>query len=166
MHLEEFVKRLFSALVIPAALAVGSLSVSSAVYAKEVSVYLDQAKVFRIDEPASTIILGNPAIADVTLHDRMTIVVTGKSSGVTNIIVLNEDSEPIVDDQIVVRAAVEEVVSVQRNAIRSSYSCKPDCDPVVRLGDGTDHFDEYTKQIEARNTLGKGGSLPQDAPQE
>ncbi|WP_102868003.1 pilus assembly protein N-terminal domain-containing protein [Pseudovibrio exalbescens] len=154
-----------SALIIGVGLA-GIGGITSSAHAKEVSVFLDQAKVFRIEEPAGTVILGNPAIADVTLHDRMTIVVTGKSYGVTNLIVLNEQSEPIVDDQIVVRSLVDNMVTVQRNTNRFSYSCKPDCEPLMRVGDQKDFYENTAKQVEMRNTLGENGSLPRSSDED
>ncbi|OKL44176.1 pilus assembly protein N-terminal domain-containing protein [Pseudovibrio exalbescens] len=154
-----------SALIIGVGLA-GIGGITSSAHAKEVSVFLDQAKVFRIEEPAGTVILGNPAIADVTLHDRMTIVVTGKSYGVTNLIVLNEQSEPIVDDQIVVRSLVDNMVTVQRNTNRFSYSCEPDCEPLMRVGDQKDFYENTAKQVEMRNTLGENGSLPRSSDED
>ncbi|MBP0651082.1 pilus assembly protein N-terminal domain-containing protein, partial [Mycobacterium tuberculosis] len=37
-------------------------------------VTMDRAKVMRIPAPADTVIIGNPAIADVSIHDRQTLV--------------------------------------------------------------------------------------------
>ena len=37
----------------------------------------DQAKLLRISAPAHTVIIGNPGIADVTIQDPQTLVLTG-----------------------------------------------------------------------------------------
>ncbi len=65
-----------------------------------VIVTVDRAKVFRISSPASTVIVGNPAIADATVEDDVTLVLTGRSFGVTNLIVLDHEGNPIVDETI------------------------------------------------------------------
>ncbi|MEZ5799399.1 MAG: pilus assembly protein N-terminal domain-containing protein [Nitratireductor sp.] len=54
-----------------------------------VTVIVDRAKVFRISRPAATVIIGNPSIADATVEDEKTLVLTGRSFGVTNLIVLD-----------------------------------------------------------------------------
>lgn len=118
-----------------------------------VSVTVDRAKVFRIQEPASTVIIGNPFIADVSMHDATTVVITGKSYGSTNLVILDENNAPIVDEVVTVRASEDNVVMVQRNAARQSYSCAPMCEPTLRLGDQSDVFDKVAEQATQRNEL-------------
>ncbi|WP_417671023.1 pilus assembly protein N-terminal domain-containing protein [Roseibium sp.] len=118
-----------------------------------VSVTVDRAKVFRIEEPASTVIVGNPFIADVAMHDRNTVVVTGKAYGTTNLLILDAANEPIIDEVIVVTASNEDSVSVTRRNLRTTYSCVPNCQPTLRLGDGKDAFDQVAQQSSTRNNL-------------
>jgi Flp pilus assembly secretin CpaC len=118
-----------------------------------VTVTVDRAKVFRIKEPASTVIVGNPFIADVSMHDHFTVVVTGKSYGSTNLVILDDKGEPIIDEVIIVRASEDNVVSVTRNALRQTYSCSPVCEPTLRLGDSQAAFDTYAQQATTRNDL-------------
>ena len=125
----------------------------------DVTVLADQAKVFRLEEPADTIILGNPSIADVTVHDRVTIVVTGKSYGTTNLIVLNNESEPVVEEQITVSADNTGYVSLQKNIGRVTYSCNPDCYEVVRLGDTKAYLQDVAATISTRNKLAQEGAV-------
>lgn len=118
-----------------------------------VAVTVDRAKVFRIEEPASTVIIGNPFIADVSMHDRYTVVVTGKAYGTTNLVILDEKNEPIIDEVIIVKASGDDVVSVTRNTSRTTYSCAPTCEPTLRLGDGKDAFTAIAEQSTVRNEL-------------
>lgn len=118
-----------------------------------VSVVVDRAKVFRIDEPASTVIVGNPFIADVSMHDRYTVVVTGKSYGSTNLVILDDTNKPIIDEVIVVKASEESTVSVTRNAARTTYSCAPICEPTLRMGDSEEAFKAAAEQSTTRNEL-------------
>ncbi|WP_202981257.1 pilus assembly protein N-terminal domain-containing protein [Labrenzia sp. CE80] len=118
-----------------------------------VSVTVDRAKVFRIDEPASTVIVGNPFIADVSMHDRYTVVVTGKAYGSTNLVILDDANKPIIDEVIIVKASGENTVSVTRNAARTTYSCAPVCEPTLRMGDSEDAFASAAQQSTMRNDL-------------
>ncbi|MTI17167.1 pilus assembly protein [Rhodobacteraceae bacterium RKSG542] len=127
--------------------------------AGEIDVIADQAKVFRIDEPAYTVIVGNPSIADAIMHDRTTVVVTGKSFGRTNLIILNQDAEPIVDETLVVRADTENLVSLYKSAERQTYTCNPDCENTVRIGDDKDFFSNTGSQVSDRNSLASSGEV-------
>lgn len=65
-----------------------------------VSVKVNMARILRINAPASTVIIGNPAIADVTIQDPQTLVLTGKAYGTTNLIVLDNRGSPIADTMV------------------------------------------------------------------
>ncbi len=118
-----------------------------------VLVTVDRAKVFRIEDGATAVIVGNPFIADVSMFDQNTVVVTGKSYGTTNLVILDENNKPIVDEVITVRASEDDVVSVYRKAARVTLSCNPVCEQTLRLGDSEDAFKSVAEQAEARNTL-------------
>lgn len=134
-------------------LALSVVAVPAGAQDAPVVVLTDRAKVFRIDAPADTIIIGNPAIADVTLHDRQTVVVTGKQFGSTNLVILDKTGQPIIDEIIVVQQSETNLVTVQRNAMRYSYACSPGCDPVFRIGDDKEGFETTAKQVEFRDKM-------------
>ena len=100
-----------------------------------VTVNVNMARVLRINAPASTIIIGNPGIADVTIQDPETLVLTGKSYGQTNLIVLGVDGEPIADTLIEVVETHAEVVTMYMGQQRTTLACAPVCQPTVTLGD-------------------------------
>ncbi|MTI43921.1 putative type II/III system pilus formation protein [Roseibium hamelinense] len=131
----------------------GWLQQNAVAQSSSVSVEIDRATVYRIEDNASTIIIGNPLIADVSLQDRTTVVITGKSYGSTNLIILGEDGTPIVDETIVVSANQQNIISVTRKTDRFSYSCTPSCEPVIRLGDSAAAFDAASAQATTKNTL-------------
>ncbi|MCX2724145.1 pilus assembly protein N-terminal domain-containing protein [Roseibium salinum] len=118
-----------------------------------VMVTVDRAKVFRIDDGASAVIVGNPFIADVAMFDDNTVVITGKSYGTTNLVILDADNKPIVDEVITVRASEDDVVSVYRKSARMSLSCQPMCEPTLRLGDDAEAFKNAAEQATSRNGL-------------
>ena len=65
--------------------------------------FVNHAKIIKLAEPASTVIIGNNAIADATVKDALTLVLTGRQFGSTNLVILDEGGEPIVDERLVVR---------------------------------------------------------------
>ena len=121
--------------------------------AEPVVVTVDRAKVFRISRPAATVIIGNPSIADATVEDDVTLVLTGRSFGVTNLIVLDHDGEPIVDETVVVRGHEANTVRIYRRDERVTLACAPICEPTLTIGDSADRFEFAQQQITARNTL-------------
>jgi len=148
-------KRMVAALV----LALSGTAAASAEDA-QVLVTVDRAKVFRIEEAASTVIVGNPSIADVAMHDRYTVVVTGKSYGTTNLVILDATSEPIIDEVIVVKPSETDLITVTRNTARQSYSCSPRCEPTLRVGDNDAAFKITAEQAATRNEIAVTAANP------
>lgn len=118
---------------------------------ESVIVTVDHAKVVRLPEKAQTVIVGNPAIADVAIQRNGVMVVTGKSFGVTNLIALDASGTLLAESSVRVRAATDSVLTVQRGLERESYSCTPVCQPAAQLGDVKRFFDEVGGQNRARN---------------
>ena len=52
-------------------------------------VFLNHAKVLKLDTPVSKVIVGNANVADATVADARTIVLTGKAFGTTNLVLLD-----------------------------------------------------------------------------
>ena len=78
--------------------------------------------------PADTIVIGNPAIADASVQDASTIVLTGKGFGVTNLVVLDQEGSPIVDEQVTVVRQDASSVRIYRRASVQTMSCTPYCE--------------------------------------
>jgi Flp pilus assembly secretin CpaC len=70
-------------------LAVATLMPRPALAAEELRITLDQATIMRLPEKVSTIVVGNPLIADIAVQSGGLVVVTGKGYGSTNFIVLD-----------------------------------------------------------------------------
>jgi Flp pilus assembly secretin CpaC len=115
-----------------------------------IAVYVDQAKLVKLPAKVSTIVVGNPLIADVTLQSGGIVVVTGKGYGATNFIAMDRNGEVLVDRQIQVEGPTDQLVTVYRGVERESYSCAPICQRRVTLGDGETYF---------RSAIDQAGSL-------
>jgi len=93
-----------------------------------IEVVMNQAKIVRLSRPADTIVIGNPLIADASVQDATTIVLTGKGFGVTNLVALDRDGAPIVDEQVTVARDSTSTLRVYRRADVQTLSCTPYCE--------------------------------------
>ena len=100
-----------------------------------INVNVNMARVLRINAPAATVIIGNPGIADVTIQDPQTLVLTGKSYGQTNLIVLDSQGQPIADTMVEVVQMQAGVMTVYQGQNRTSLACAPICQPIIMMGD-------------------------------
>lgn len=114
-----------------------------------ISVNTNMARVLRIGEPAATVIIGNPGIADVTIQDATTLVITGKAYGQTNLIILDAAGEPIADTMVAVTQREAQTVTVFKGESRTSLSCEPTCQPTIMVGDDTG----FTGQVIASSDM-------------
>ena len=117
----------------------------------ELSVVVDRAKVIRLPERTQTVVIGNPAIADVAIQRGGLVVVTGKSYGTTNLIALDSTGAMLAESNVSVAAPSDNILVVQRGFERQSYSCTPLCQPSVVLGDSNTYFSDNRGQAESRN---------------
>jgi Flp pilus assembly secretin CpaC len=100
-----------------------------------INVNVNMARILRINASAATVIIGNPGIADVTIQDPQTLILTGKSFGQTNLIVLDNGGNPIADTLVEVVQMQAGVVTVYQGQARTSLACAPVCQSVVMMGD-------------------------------
>ncbi|MBE7183153.1 MAG: pilus assembly protein N-terminal domain-containing protein [Methylobacterium mesophilicum] len=114
-------------MAIPFALCL--LAVSSVARAEStIPVAMNQAKLLKLSRPADTIVIGNPAIADASVQDARTLVLTGKGFGVTNVVVLDADGGTIMEQEVVVSRDDQRSVRVYRRASVQTLSCTPYCE--------------------------------------
>jgi Flp pilus assembly secretin CpaC len=91
-------------------------------------VFMDHARILKLDRPVAKVIVGNSQVADATVADPKTIVLTGRSFGTTNIVLLDADDNAIVDQRILVSIDEGNTVRVYRQTDRSVLSCTPACE--------------------------------------
>lgn len=126
---------------------------------EKVIVTVDQAKVFRISRPAATIIIGNPSIVDATIEDEQTLILTGRSFGVTNLIILDDQGDAVIDQAVIVRGSETNTVRIYRGGSnRETLACAPVCEATVTIGDNNTTFGNASGQITSRNALSQAAS--------
>jgi Flp pilus assembly secretin CpaC len=126
--------------------------------ADTIAVNVDQAKLVKIPSRVSTIVVGNPLIADVTLQAGGIIVVTGKGYGATNFVAMDRSGEVLVDRVIQVEGPTDQLVTIYRGVERESYSCLPICQRRVTLGDGENYFKAAIDQAGSLSSQATGSA--------
>ena len=121
----------------------------------DIQVEVNFAQLYELPQDVSTIVIGNPAIADVTIQRSGIAVVTGKAYGTTNMIVLNPSGKVISEQQITVKPRDEGTVTVQRALERETLICPPSstCERTIKVGDAPANFDAATGQASALSNM-------------
>jgi hypothetical protein len=153
-----------------ATFVIGALLISTAVAApahatdpsiEPLTVSIDQATIAKLPPKVATIVVGNPLIADVSIQAGSLLVVTGKGYGSTNVIALDRDGNILMERALQVQGPRDQVVVVYRGATRETYSCQPNCEHRLTLGDNKDYFNTTLGQTDERNTKAVGsGTAP------
>jgi len=100
------------------------------------SVELNKTEVVYLPDNAGAVVIGNPEIADVSIHSANTIFVVGRGYGETNLVVLNSAGHKIMDADIqVINNLPPNGVRLFNGKQRETYSCAPYCQPAPVLGD-------------------------------
>ncbi len=130
-------------------------------------VQVDRARLIKLPERATTVVIGNPLIADVAVQPNGLAVITGKGYGATNVIVLDKQGAVLTEQTVVVKEPTDPTVVVFRGTYRETYSCTPDCSRRITLGDDPDYFDKTLDQTSSRNSQAmsagaktSGGGVP------
>ena len=112
-----------------------------------VTVNVNMARILRINSPASTVIIGNPGIADVTIQDPKTLILTGKSYGQTNLIILDSIGNPVADTLVDVVQQEANLMTVYQGRSRTTMVCDPVCQPTAMLGDDPAYTSETLASV-------------------
>lgn len=134
----------FSKIAISAGLAA---AFSFAAQAAHVTVEAGKAKAIKLSANAESVIIGNPNIADVAVHNDKLLFVTGKSFGTTNLMIFDAQGNTIHSSDVVVTANTSTWVSVKRAGDNFTYDCSPSCRPTLSAGDNGQHYENVGEQL-------------------
>lgn len=112
----------------PAAFSAEDFATMNAVPEPGIRVVLNQARIVKLSQPAATVIIGNPEIADATVRDSRTLVLTGRGFGQTNLVILDAGGNPILDERIAVSRENGAALRIYRQANIETLSCEPYCE--------------------------------------
>jgi Flp pilus assembly secretin CpaC len=141
-------------LLVSAALLAGAPATAETV--QQVRVPLDQARIAKLPDRVATIVVGNPLIADVSIEKGGILVITGKGFGTTNVVALDSKGQHLFEQQVTVGSPEDKTVIVHRGGSRETFSCAPNCERRITLGDATEYFDQNLNQAATRNAKASG----------
>lgn len=131
--------------------------------AEPLKIVLDQASILKLPDGTSTVIVGNPLIADVSIQAGGLVIVTGKGYGATNLVALDRAGSTLMERELQVRGGGANTVFVYRGGERESYACAPTCERRITLGDSPAFFTATASQTDARNNQAAGAAKPPGA---
>ena len=138
---------------------IAAMACMASAQAETVTVHVDSASLLKLPQGVATIVIGNPLIADATLQGNGMLVVTGKGYGATTLMALDRSGQVVMNKVVqVVAPAGDSLVVVYKGIARETYSCAPECQPRMTLGDGNEYYNTTLSQIGARNGMAQGGA--------
>ncbi|MEL7543597.1 MAG: pilus assembly protein N-terminal domain-containing protein [Pseudomonadota bacterium] len=156
---------LFTRLAAGAAGFIGAIMLSSAmsepVFADTSSDFIveyDQVRLLRLEDKAADVIVGNPSIADVTIQNGKLLAITGKTFGVTNLIILDRAGRVMMDRRLLVSTDDQKIVNLTRGNVSQTYNCAPKCQPVLRIGNDAEFYTNVAKSSENKVKFSAGVS--------
>ena len=150
----SFAKFSFGLFVVASSVGIsGPLMASDA--QREVSVQMNMARILRLPSAASTVVVGNPVIADATIQDPQTLVLTGNGYGTTNLIALDAVGNPIADLLVHVSAEHDNMVIVFQGTNKESVACAPTCQPMALGGDDYPYVKAVVESLSEAASVGK-----------
>ena len=120
--------------------------------ASNLTIIVDRAKIVKIAGEIGSVIVGNPSFADISVQKKF-VIIHGRSFGQTNILILDENGEPLADMEVTVVKGPNRNISVFRAGLKASYACAPNCESTLQVGDSKKYFDEVKSSIETKMTL-------------
>lgn len=141
------------ALVLGVLVAAATLS-ETAQAGTKLTVVADRAKVIRFVGEAQSVIVGNPAFADVSVQNGF-MIIHGRNFGQTNVLILDERGNQLADLEVTVIKGPDRNISVYRGGNKASYACAPKCESTLQVGDSAKYFKSVNDAISTKMGLAK-----------
>lgn len=122
-------------------------------------VELNHSKALHLPTPVATVMVSNPAIADVSVQGPQLLYVLARSYGRTDMIALDANGKQIAQYDIDVVAERNASVTLMRGTMQTTYSCTPRCEPVVNPSDSKTSFDAALNQAASASAMGSGAAM-------
>ena len=119
------------------ALAAVGGGAAAAAESGSMTVEVNQSRRIVLPGVAASIIVGDPAIADVSMVDTHSIIVIGRGFGHTQLVVTDHAGRTLLDDEVEVVSADRGHVTLYRGVAVSDYACAGSrCHPQARAAGG------------------------------
>ena len=138
-----------------------------------VSVRLDQNTIMDLRAPAGTVLIGDPAVVDISLINPRRIAILGRGYGSTNVIITDRMGKIIFQQVVEVSRNNSNRVSVYRGGSVSNFTCSPTCERTPSPGEDNAAYQAYSGPYKEHSQTGQaagggaggGGATPPASPQ-
>ncbi len=119
-----------------------------------VVVLIDHLRRLSFRDEVRTVLVGNPAIADVTMISATEAVISAKSVGTTNMVFLNASGNAISDFEVLVKEPDSQRVVLRRGPSEVRfYQCAPRCERTLTQNDSPQPHSDLLGKIRNENAL-------------
>jgi len=127
------------------------LLLATTAHAAGIDVGMDQGHILTFNAPVKTVLVGNSAIADVTVIDPYHAVILGRNFGTTNVVALDDKGRETVNQLVTVMERSGTAVTLQRGAAKSTLNCNPTrCETTPTPGDDPNHYLPQAQEVDKR----------------
>lgn len=102
----------FAAILLAAGMAAVASPAAAGDGRQVVDIGVGQATVLHLARPVKNVVVGNPAVADVSVENATTVVLFGRKTGGTTLSVLDSRGAPLVEAEVLVGAGGADSVAV------------------------------------------------------
>jgi Flp pilus assembly secretin CpaC len=159
--------------ILAAAALFAGLSFTAHAETQTLLVPVDESQILQLPTMPGAIIIGNPAVADVSIQGQK-LFVHGRAFGETNLTILDLKGEQVANFKLVGTISQASQVVVFKGATvgpsnRFSYSCTGTCETSLQVGDNTVYFDLVASSTAGKLKLATGNNTAEatapEAPQ-
>lgn len=126
-------------------------------------VLVDHLKALRLEGDVESMLIGNPAVADVNMLSNRQAVISARSVGSTNVLFLGADEDAVAHYQIIVREPDLKRVTLRRGPRTTElYQCAPRCERTLTQNDTLEQYENLRRVLEGENSV--NGAAIGDAP--
>jgi Flp pilus assembly secretin CpaC len=155
------IKSIFSFALLSA--VVTSYPVNDALAGSQIlAVEVDESQILQLPKAPGAIVIGNPSIADVSIQGQK-IFVHGRGFGQTNLTILDLEGNQMANFSLVGVHSQPTSIAVFRGPERFSYSCYPNCEAQVQVGDNSGYVSNTAGQLGTKMGLANGSTATEAA---
>jgi len=134
------------------------IAMTASAKAEQVWLTMDQVRPYKLETPAQNIVVGNPAIADVTVQDNKNLLLFGKSPGLTNIYIFDEQGNAVENLIVRVRSQNANMLTFYKGSARTTFNCTTNCEATITVGDDQAVFNEVSGQVQKKFSQASGAA--------
>jgi hypothetical protein len=142
--------------VTTSALALAFLYTSAAFAAQELIIKTDQTQLINVSGNPGAVVIGNPSIADATVHGDK-IFIHGRAFGSTTHHT-DQNGNQLASLDVTVQLGGVNNLAVYKAGARFSYVCAPVCEATLQSGDSPDWFSDIAKMNGKKSDAATGKS--------